>query len=192
MDKKRSRDLTRPKERGKPCKCDVFDFSVRCDGNVLITSILTDLPVNTRIALTAHRLWSESEGHQWHWTRLEDAVPVTPQEGGLNGFVLHLTSDELDTRGLHMYRHLSREMKVILAGIPSMDLEVSASAPTTAHRFGLCNRRLTGKAVVVRSSGHTLERSGHVDVPVSAAVMKQLGFSSEAASEQSVALDGPA
>jgi hypothetical protein len=176
MGNKRSRDLTRPKERGKPCTCDVFDFAIRCDGDILVMSVLTDLPVNTRIALTAHRLWTESDGHQWHWTCLKDALPVTPQERGLNGFVLRLTSDELDTKGLHMYRHLSREMNVIIAGVPSTDLEVSASAPTTPHRFGLCNRRLTGKAVVVRSSGHSLERSGHVDVPVSAAVMKHLGF----------------
>lgn len=90
--------------------------------------------------------------------------------------MLRLTSDELDTKGLHMYRRLKREMNVIIADIPSTDLEVSASAPTTAHRFGLCNRRLTGKAVTVRPSGHSLKCSVHVDVPVSAAVMKRLGF----------------
>ena len=176
MGNKQSRDLTRPKERGKPCTCDVFDFSVRCDGNVLVMSLWTDLPVNTRIALRAHRLWNESNGHQWHWTCLEDAVSLSPQENGLNGFELRLTSDELDTKGLNMYRHLKRTMNVTIADIPSTDMEVSISAPTTAHRFGLCNRRLTGKAVAVRLSGHSLERSGHVDVPVSAAVMQQLGF----------------
>jgi hypothetical protein len=142
----------------------------------MVMSLVTDLPIKTRIAVRAHRLLSESDGHQWHWTCLEDTVPVTLQVSGLNGFVLRLTSDELDTKGLHMYRHLKRQMNVIIAGIPSTDLEVSVTAPTTAHRFGLCNRRLTGKAVTVRPRGHSLKCSVHVDVPVSAAVMKRLGF----------------
>jgi hypothetical protein len=119
---------------------------------------------------------SESDGHQWHWTCLEDAVPVTPQQNGLNGFVLRLTNDELDTKGLHMYRHLKREMNVVIAAVPSTNLEVSVSAPTTSHRFGVCNRRLTGMAVTVRPSGHSLGRSANVDLPPSEVVMKQLGF----------------
>jgi hypothetical protein len=75
-----------------------------------------------------------------------------------------------------MYRRLKREMNVVIAAVPSTNLEVSVSAPTTAHRFGICNRRLTGKAVTVRPSGHSLERSANVDVPPSEAVMAQLGF----------------
>jgi hypothetical protein len=176
MGNKRSRHLTRPKERGKPCTCDVFDLTVACENDRLVVSLLTDLPVNTRVNVAGHRLLSESDGHQWRWTCLEDAVPVAPQQNGLNGFVLRLTNDALDTKGLHMYRHLKREMNVAIAAVPSTTLEVSVSAPTTAHRFGVCNRRLTGSAVTVRPSGHSLERSASVDVPPSEAVMKQLGF----------------
>jgi hypothetical protein len=176
MGNKRSRDVTRPEERGKPCACDVFDLTVACESNVLVVSLLTDLPVNTRIAVAAQRLFNERDGDQWHWTCLEDAVPVTLRENGLNGFVLRLTSDELDTKGLHMCRHLKREMNAVLVAAPSTNVEVSLSAPTTSHRFGICNRRLTGKAVTVRPSGHLLKRSAQVDVPVSVAVMKQLGL----------------
>src|SRR5262245_57407168 len=176
MGNKRSRDLIRPKERGKPCSCIVFDLTVTCENDGLVLSLLTDLPVNARVTVAAHRLLSESDGPQWHWTCIEDAVPVTQQQNGLNGFVLRLTNDELDTKGLHMYRHLKREMKVVIAAVPSTNLEVSVSAPTTSHRFGICNRRLTGKAVTIRPTGHSLERSANVDVPPSAVVMKQLGF----------------
>ena len=176
MGNKRSRDLTRPKERGTPCTCDVFDLTAACETDVLILSLRTDLPVNTRVAVAGHRLLSESEGYQWHWTCLEDALPVTPHPNGLNGFVLRLTSDELDRKGLHMYRHLNRTMNVAIAGVPSTSLEVSVSAPTSLHRFGLCNRRLMGRAVTVCPGGHSLERSVQVTVPTSETVMKQLGL----------------
>lgn len=176
MGNKRSRELSRPKERGKPCTCDVFELNVACENDALVVSLLTDLPAKTRVTVAARRLWSESDGHQWHWTCLEDAVPVTPQQSDLNGFVLRLSNDELDTKGLHMYRHLKREMKVAIASVPTTMLEVTVSAPTTSHRFGICNRQLTGKAVTVRPSGHSLVQSASVDVPLSEAVMKQLGF----------------
>jgi hypothetical protein len=176
MGNKRSRELTKPKERGKPCTCDTFALTLDCEETVLIISLSTDLPVNTRVAITAQRLFSETGGHQWYWTCIEDSFPVTKQDDGLNGLLLRLTNDELDTKGLHMYRHLKREMKVVIGSMPSNDLEVSVEAPTTPHRFGLCNRRLTGKAVTVRPSGHSLERSARVVVPTSGAVMKQLGF----------------
>ncbi|HEX4610901.1 MAG TPA: hypothetical protein VH092_22110 [Urbifossiella sp.] len=176
MGNKRSRDLTRPKERDRPCVCDVFDLTAACEADALVLSLSTDLPVGTRVAVAAHRLLRESDGQQWHWTCLEDVVPVTPQPHGLNGFVLHATRDDLDGKGLHMYRHLRRAMSVVIAAVPSTSLEVSASAPTDLHRFGLCNRRLEGKAVTVRPSGHSLERSVQVAVPTSEAVMRQLGL----------------
>jgi hypothetical protein len=176
MGNKRSRNLTRPKERGKPCKCDIFDLSVRYDGYVLNITLITDLPVNTRIAVKAHRMLSESDGHPWNWTCLDDSLPVTPQENGLNGFVLRMTSDELDLKGCHMYRHLHRTMNVTIFGAPSKDLQVGVTAPATSHRFGICNRGLTGQAVTVRPSGHAIERSVRVDVPVSAEVLKQMGL----------------
>src|SRR5262245_10472502 len=128
MGNKRSRDLTRPKERGKPCTCDVFDLTVACENNGLVVSLSTDLPATTRVKVDAHRLFSESDGHQWHWTCLEDSVSVTPQQNGLSGFVLRLTNDELDTKGLHMYRRLKREMNFAIAAVPSTKLEVSLSA----------------------------------------------------------------
>ncbi len=143
---------------------------------MLVLVLLTDLPVNTRVGVAAHRLVSESDGRQWHWTCVEDAVPVTLQPLGSFGFVLRFTNAELDAKGLQMYRHLRRTMHVVAAAAPSTTLEVSVSAPTTPHRFGLCNRRLTGKAVNVRPSGHSLERSVCIAVPTSEAVMTQLGL----------------
>ncbi len=101
---------------------------------------------------------------------------MTRQPHGLNGFVLHATRDDLDGKGLHMYRRLQRAMSVVIAAVPSTSLEVSASAPADSHRFGLCNRRLKGKAVTVRPSGHSLERSVPIAVPTSETVMRQLGF----------------
>ncbi|MCL2308675.1 MAG: hypothetical protein FWC42_00160 [Proteobacteria bacterium] len=175
MGNKQSREQTRPNERGKPCTCDVFDLSVACEDDALCLSLTTDLPVNTRVAVSAYRFLSERNSHQWQWTCFEGAVPVKQLQNGLNGFVLRLTNDELDTKGLHVYRHLKRSMNVIIATL-SASLEISASAPTTRHRFGLCNRRLTGKAVTVFPSGHLLERLATIDIPISTTVMKQLGL----------------
>jgi hypothetical protein len=176
MGNKRSRDLTRPTERAKPCTCDGFDLVATCENDGLVVSLLTDLPVKTRVTVAAHRLFSESDGHQWYWTCLKDAVAVAPRHDGFNGFVLQLTNDELDTKGLHMNRQLKREMKVVIATVPAAKLEVNVSAPTTSHHFGICNRQLTGKAVTLRPSGHSLERSVSVDLPPSIIVMKQLGL----------------
>ena len=179
MGNKRSRDLTKPKERGRPCSCDTFDVSVRCvDSSVLAVSLSTDLPVNTKVAVRALRKFREIDGHAWYWTCLDEAFPVTPQANGWNGFVLHWTNDDLDTKGLHMYRHLKGEMHLSdgMAAEPSSDLEVSVKAPTTLHRFGLCNRLLTGKAVLLRPRGHSLQRTAVVAVPTSRIVLKQLGF----------------
>lgn len=176
MGKKRSRDLTRPPDRGRPCICDVFDLTVACEANVLVVSLVTDLPAGTRVAVTAHRLVSESDGRQWHWTCIEDAVPVMSLESGQNGFVLRMTNTELDTKGFHRYGHLKRTMNVVAASAPSPTLEVSVTAPTTSHRFGLCNRRLTGKAVTVRPSGHSLQRSASIAVPICETVIARLGL----------------
>lgn len=174
MGKKRSRDLTRPADRGRACTCDVFDLTVACEMDVLVAMLLTDLPVGTRVAVTAHRLICEANGHPWQWTCLEDAIAVTQQTGDLHGFVLRVTNTELDTKGLHMYRHLRRTMNVVAASAPSPTLEVSVTAPTTSHRFGLCNRRLTGKAVTVRPSGHSLQRTVSIAVPVAERVIAKL------------------
>jgi hypothetical protein len=172
----RSRELTRPKERGKPCTCDVFDLAVACENGNLVVSLLTDLPVHTQINLNAHRLLSERNGHQWHWTCIENSMRVTLQQNSLNGFILRLTNEELDTKGLYMYRHLKGAMGVAIAAVPSTSLMVSASAPTTPHRFGICNRRLTGKAVVIRQNGHFLEQFANVEIPLSVIVMQKLGL----------------
>jgi len=176
MGNKKSRNLTRPKERGGPCICDVFELTLACEDTILVVSLSTDLPVNTRVAVAAKRPFRETDGREWYWTCLEDSFPVTRWDSGCNGLLLRLTNDELDTKGLHMYRHLNREMKVVIREPPSTNLEVTVTAPTTPHRFGIGNRYLTGKAVLVRPSGHSLQRSAEVAVPTSGAVMSRLGF----------------
>jgi len=175
MGNRRSRELTRPKERGAPCTCDVFDLSVVCENDTLVVSLLTDLPVNTRVTLDVRRLFLEkTTGQHWEWTCFEDSMPVMPQPDSLNGFVLRLSNEELDTKGLHMYQHLKRVMGLAIADLPSTNLAVSVSAPSTQHRFGSCNRRLTGKAVIILPHGHFLERSANIGLPLFTAVTKKL------------------
>lgn len=176
MANKRARDLTRPKDRNKPCTCDIFAIAVHCEGTVLVISLSTDLPVNTRVDILAKRQFHAVGGGVFYWTCIEAAFPVKKQDDGTNGLLLRLTNDELDTKGLHMYRYLKRTCDVVIDTEPSTDLEVLVMAPTTSHHFGLCNRRLTGKAITVGKSGHYLEQSAHVTVPTSEAVMKRLGF----------------
>ncbi len=176
MANKRARDLTRPKDRDKSCTCDTFSLNIRCEGTVLVISLTTDLPVNTRVDILAKRQFFAVDGGVYYWTCIEAAFPVTKQDDGSNGLLLRLSNDELDTKGINMYRHLKRKCDVVIGTEPPTDLEVLVMAPTTSHHFGICNRRLTGKAVTVGKSGHYLEQSAHVSVPTSVAVMKRLGF----------------
>jgi len=176
MGNRKSRAISRPKDRGRPCTCDVFDVRVTYLEPVLSIVLTTDLPVNVRVAVLGQRTFREIGGHAWFWTAIEQNVPVQALGGGQNGFRLDVTVEELDTKGLHMYRQLKGQMDVLIGEVPTEELEISLIAPTTDHRFGICNRRLTGKAVVVRPGGHTVEFSTTVKVAPAASVMRRLGF----------------
>ncbi|MCA9060021.1 MAG: hypothetical protein KDA96_23120 [Planctomycetaceae bacterium] len=176
MGNKRARDLSRPKGRGKACSCDIFELTVTGAGHQLMVCLRTDLPSGTRVTVNAHRLFCDSDGREWHWTCLEEVGIVAADSQDLRGFELRRTNDELDTKGLHMYRYLKRSMSLEISGMPSTSLQLSVTAPTTPHQFGICNRQLTGTAVTVRPGGHSLERSAEIDLPVSEMVMNRLGL----------------
>jgi hypothetical protein len=171
-----SRDLSRPSNNGRTCICDRFELVVDYAEDVLIVRLSSDLPVNTRVAVTAQRLFRAYEGSEWYWTTIEEELPIKPQADGANGFTLKRTNDELDIKGLNMYRYLKGKMSLVIEAPPSPMLTVTLEAPAREHKFGLCNRGLTGAAVTSLLHSHLLERTTTIMVPVSAIVIPQLGF----------------
>ncbi len=165
-----------PKKHDLLCTCDQFDL-ITCssNGNLSIT-LVTDLPLNVRVKLTVQRIFVTEDSGEWIWTAFEKILPIQPQADSANGFTNMLTNDELDTKGLNMYRHLKGQMHIDIATPPSSTLTVIADAPTMQHKFGLCNRGLTGLAVSVHKHAHLLERTSTVEIAVSPKVLKQLGF----------------
>ena len=175
MGNKRSRALSRPKDRGAPCVCDRFELSAEYHGPALTLTLLTDLPLKTRVLIEAERLFRDASGDEWSWTVLEDNIPVGEIEPGVRGIRLEVTNEELDTTGLNKYRRLKRDMGVEIAERPTRKLRIEFEAPSTEHRFGVCNRRLSGSAVTMSKSGHLVEASCSVEVPVSDSVLSKLG-----------------
>ncbi len=176
MGNKKSRALTRPRDRGRPCVCDKFQLTVTYVHPVLTLTLLTDLPKKTRVLVLAERQFREINGDEWSWTALEKNIPITEMEPGVNGFLLELTNEELDTKGLNMYRRLKRDMNIEIADRPNQILRIMIEAPKSDHRFGICNRKLTGSAVTVRNEGHIAETSCSIEVPISDAVLSVIGF----------------
>jgi hypothetical protein len=107
---------------------------------------------------------------------MEDNIPVGEIEPGVRGIRLEVTNEELDTKGLNMYRRLKRDMGVEIAEKPTRKLKIEIEAPSTEHRFGVCNKRLTGIAVTIQKSGHRVEASCSIEVPVSHSVLSTLGL----------------
>ena len=176
MGNKNSRTLTKPKDRGNECVCDMFLLAAACDHGSLKISLSTDLPINTKVKIQAQRLFPATGGHNWYWTCLDETYSVKKMEVGPNGLVVEVTIDALDSKGINMYRHLKGKMDVTIAAPPSIALEILVEAPNKPHHFGICNRRLTGKAVQVTPHGHSLQQLIQIDVPLSETVMKKLGF----------------
>jgi hypothetical protein len=173
---KRSRALTRPKDRGRPTTCDIFDLAVTATDSEITITLSTDLPIGTRVAISAERIFPDTKGHQWFWTALEQNIAVSAQSGGLRGVNITVCIADLDAKGFNMYRELKKQTGISIGALPGDALEVSAEAPTSPHRFGICNRRLTGNAVTVHASGHSLEHSITLLVPFSHLVAARLGL----------------
>jgi hypothetical protein len=175
MGNKKARDLSRPRDRGRPCTCDIFDLQVAASDNAFVLSISTDLPAGTKVDVLAQRRFRDETGHEWYWTAIEGAFPLEPHDDGLNRLVLRFSADALDTIGLKKYRHLQRTDKGLkIATIPTAIIEIEVWAPHRPHQFGLCNRRLTGKGVIIRPSGHSVEHAAFVELPFSKSVKKKL------------------
>ena len=85
------------------------------------------------------------------------------------------TVDELDKNGRTMTRYLDQKMTTKALDLPSEDVDISARFPRYGargqHKFGICNRNLTGKAVIVEKAGHSVERSMRIRIPLSDEVL---------------------
>jgi hypothetical protein len=124
----------------------------------------------------AERLFRDTSGDEWSWTVLEKKIPVAEIESGVNGIRLELTNEELDSKGVNMYQRLNREMGIEISERPSRKLEIELEAPSADHQFGVCNRKLSGSAVTIQKSGHLIEASCSIEVPVSEATLLTLGL----------------
>ena len=166
MGNKRSRDTTRPKDRGRTCQCDQFDFQAVRVGETLTLSLVTDLREKVRVAVKAYRVFRATDGSDWEWTMMDEKVPVGKFESGTNGFVLNRTIQELDAEGVKHYRYLARRMEVQISDQPGEIVTIQLTCPTTPHQFGVCNRNLTGGAVIIEKRGHRLEAASSIAVPI--------------------------
>ncbi len=176
MGNKLARQLTRPKEKGKEAVCDRFDLQVTYRHPLLRIELHTDLPLNTRVAIAVSRTFEEKDGHTWIWTMLDMTEPVVALRDGINGLVLERSYDHLDANGLKSWKHLVRSMSVELATLPSAETIIVLNAPSGEHRFGICNRKLTGLAVIREPSGHYVQRGASIMIPLSPAVREAVAI----------------
>lgn len=93
--------------------------------------------------------------------------------------MLERSYDHLDANGLKPWKHLVRSMSVELATPPSAETIVVLNAPSGEHRFGICNRKLTGRAVISEPSGHYLQCGASIAIPLSPVAIKTLGVDND-------------
>ena len=130
------------------------------DGVNLAVRVVTDLPLKTRIALNITR---PSRGYIW--TNLDDTIPIT-QIVNDNGFEFSKSIKELDESALHKYRHWKGRWPGQIEGVPDNTFVVHTCLNALKHKFGTCNRALTGSQIEIRPSGHWIERTITVTAPI--------------------------
>ena len=108
------------------------------------------------------------------WQIMEERIAIAEREDGTNGFDMAFTVDELDEKGLNKYRHWKAQMPGKISGVPDPRLTIRVCLDAHEHRFGVCNRDLTGAAVVIRKNGHWLEREITLEVPVAERLHEKL------------------
>ncbi len=170
----KSRALGRPKGRSSSCTCDRFELHVAADETHLLISLITDLPLGSRVAVRAHRIFSTIGDGEWEWTVLDAQILVSLRPDGTAGAAMCVAHEALDNHGLNSYRYLKGRMHLVMDGVPSNSIEIKRSAPIKQHAFGLCNRNLTGLAVAQEPHGHFVERFASVVLPVHVGLLRHL------------------
>lgn len=144
----------------------VLDSPLRVD-----ITVITDLLLKARIEITAKRAIGTTDDGTKDWTMLEELFPVGVLPSGDRGVHIVSLVDEMDKTGRDWVRYILRRTKTKTVGLPTEEVEITARYPRfygpDQHKFGICNRNLTGKAVLVVKSGHSVERSMRLRIPLS-------------------------
>jgi hypothetical protein len=165
------------KMSAKTIVCNIFNLQAQAKEDTLHLVITTDLPANTKVQVKVTREFIDTNDHSWEWTALDKTYSIKPPKEGINGLLLQQAIVDLDTKGLHVYRKLKGSMQLMMRSPPTSTLLVSIEAPAKEHTFGICNRQLTGKAVIVEIHGHILHASQTLKVALAEIVREKLKYS---------------
>ncbi len=161
--------------KNNPCVSNIFDVAINFKNNIFELRIITDLPLKTKIGISAERLFRTTDS-EWLMTLIEKEFPVVKLENQNRGVCFSAKMEELDKKGLYSYRYLKGSMGIQIIEIPNdkIDIEISAPAYSQQHKFGICNRQLTGKHVSVNKSGHSIDYNTSISVPFTKDLIKDL------------------
>ena len=86
--------------------------------------------------------------------------------GNLWGFEFRKSIDELERLALNKYRYWKGRMPGAIDGLPDDSYLIAVTLNPLEHRFGTCNRQLTGRQIDMRPNGHWIERNLTVAAPI--------------------------
>ena len=151
---------SRKRPRFQNAVCDIFNCTCVLQEDNLVTRVVTDLPIKTRLHLTITR---PSRGYIW--TDVEEHITIQPM-GELSGIEFIRSIDELDKCGLNKYRYWKGRWPSEIKGVPEDMFEVRVVLNALDHQFGVCNRELSGSQIEIRKDGNWIERDTVIAAPL--------------------------
>lgn len=146
--------------RNQSAVCDLFEVTAELDAAELVVRLITDLPLKTRVQLQITR-----PSREYIWTNVEEHIVVIAFDN-LRGGEFRKSIDELERLALNKYRYWKGRMPGEIDGLPYDSYLIGVMLNPLEHRFGTCNRQLTGSQIDMRHNGHWIERSLSIAAPI--------------------------